>query len=83
MPEPKLKPCPFCGKLPYLIYDVHNGIFEIGCNNRRCKVIVYTNEINEKQKAIAAWNKRTEEKPTTFNDLRTFSEMREDWRDEA
>jgi len=55
----KLKPCPFCGGEPYFIKDESYGdLFEIGCSNRKCKLVVYTNDIAEKKKAIAAWNKR-------------------------
>jgi len=56
----ELKPCPFCGGKPYILEDEYYGTFEVGCNNRKCKLVVYTNDIAEKKKAIAAWNKRVD-----------------------
>ena len=53
-----LKPCPFCGGKAYLIHEESDGLWEIGCNNLRCKLFVYTNDIYDKKKAIAAWNRR-------------------------
>jgi Lar family restriction alleviation protein len=57
-----LKPCPFCGKKPYL-FECKDGfgktVFEIGCKNRRCKFSVYSKELGKDKKTIiAAWNKR-------------------------
>jgi hypothetical protein len=54
----ELKPCPFCGGKPYIIHQEFDGLWEIGCNNRRCKLVVYTLDVFEKGKAIAAWYKR-------------------------
>jgi Lar family restriction alleviation protein len=59
----ELKPCPFCGGKPYIIQEEDcfgNKLdeYEIGCNNRKCKMTVYTNEVGSKKRAIAAWNKR-------------------------
>lgn len=61
MSNEALKDCPFCGGKPYIIQEKMNGLWEVGCGNRRCKLAVYTRDMPEKKKVIAAWNKRVQE----------------------
>jgi len=59
MPEPKLKRCPFCGGEGLLgTYSLVNTLHHVFCS--KCEAHGPL-EYSEKQ-AIAAWNKRTEEK---------------------
>jgi Lar family restriction alleviation protein len=61
MGNEELKPCPFCGEKAYIIHEESDGLWEIGCHNQKCKLIVYTRDIYDKKEAIAAWNKRVKE----------------------
>ena len=58
----ELKRCPFCGGKPYLVEDTSymNSIWNIGCNNYKCKMVVYLDDPTVKKKAISAWNWRVE-----------------------
>jgi hypothetical protein len=57
-----LKPCPWCkrnGRV-YTNYakDKANLLFQIRCENPRCKVKPHTTIYKSKSRAIAAWNNR-------------------------
>ena len=71
-----LKPCPFCGNIPYIekrpMWDGARGYygrykFDIHCENCGCTVnlgannTIYTKENEAKNNAIKAWNRRVEE----------------------
>lgn len=55
----ELKPCPFCGQTARL--EFHPGsmnMYWVGCTNPHCNVVVYA---DDKEKAIAQWNRRLTE----------------------
>ena len=60
MPETKLKPCPFCGGKAY----IHDAICDDGAylftfvQCHTCKANI--EGFSSKEKAIEAWNRRTE-----------------------
>lgn len=56
----KLKPCPFCGKQPTLIHPEYPGEdYVIGCYECCCGFSYERARDPDKQKVIAAWNRRT------------------------
>ena len=65
----KIKPCPFCGKMPMIKSDIRYPrpkceamtAYEVVCNNYRC--IIYNADNNyykTEAEAIEAWNRRAE-----------------------
>jgi Lar family restriction alleviation protein len=58
MKQPKLKPCPFCGKRPTILYDNSGKFWEIVCLDSICVMTVETPYWNSEKEAIAVWNKR-------------------------
>jgi len=71
MPEPKLRPCPFCGSYKLGIYEVSGDkhYFRIVCKNPTLKTGWHHPHVegplaDTKEEAVAAWNKRaTEDQP--------------------
>ena len=55
----KLKPCPFCGKQPY-IKHLFDDVIWVECRNSDCQVIPTTRHKKTKKEAIEAWNRRAE-----------------------
>ena len=58
MSEPKLKPCPFCGKKATKLYDKDEAFVEIVCLNRSCDMVAETIFWATEKEATASWNKR-------------------------
>ena len=56
----ELKPCPFCGKQPTLLYPEHEGIddYVIGCYDKCCGFSYERARSKYKQEVIDAWNER-------------------------
>lgn len=55
----ELKPCPFCGKQPVVFLSVFSESYRIRCDGKSgCGV--ETAPYGAKEKAIKAWNKRTD-----------------------
>ncbi len=67
MSETKLKPCPFCGGEAEIYKETppdayKDTVYYVGCSNiDECLVVPETMGYHDKQKAIAAWNKRAED----------------------
>lgn len=57
-----LKPCPFCGKMPYIFTGVlikeDAVIYQVYCNNANCAMQPSTMFQPKKQMAIDEWNER-------------------------
>lgn len=57
-----LKPCPICGKMPYIFTGVlikkDAVIYRVYCNNTNCKMQPSTMFQPKKQMAIDEWNER-------------------------
>lgn len=74
MIELKLKPCPFCGKMPEIQNDTRwprygknagksVNAFEVVCKNTDCIIYGADNVyFLTKEKAVGAWNRRVSEK---------------------
>lgn len=58
----KLKPCPFCGKLPYWeeYVNMHPRSYALHCNSLEddCLERPFTSSYVNKEKAIEEWNTR-------------------------
>jgi hypothetical protein len=54
----KLKPCPFCGGKPTMLYDSDECFTEIVCLNINCPITVETNYWIGASAAVAEWNRR-------------------------
>lgn len=62
MPEPELKPCPFCGKNACL-YEWHRdfrSIYIVRCDTPRC-IGNHGVSWTHRSDAVAAWNRRAGE----------------------
>lgn len=57
-----LKPCPSCGKMPYIFTGVliknDGAIYQVYCNNPECEMQPSTMFQPSKQMAIDEWNER-------------------------
>lgn len=78
MPDPKLKPCPFCGSEAVVQKSNSFCPYRPGCMEPICcgffgDRIPYKN----KQDAIDAWNRRADEAPTPTKEHITTEEQRE------
>lgn len=63
-----LKPCPFCGALPYIIcnnYRHDERTYRVRCSNNDCPVIPSTYENTEERFVIEQWNRRYKNENTT------------------
>jgi len=57
----ELKPCPFCGVVPFArILSYKDRTFEVCCQNPKCCMAI-TGPRPTRDAAIAAWNRRTPE----------------------
>lgn len=63
MTETKLKPCPFCGKVPSGIRFVGNPInkWYVECTNEKCRIQPATSYHKMKGVVVREWNKRAKE----------------------
>ena len=57
MSEPKLKPCPFCGKIPTIEF-YKNEWYGIACENEKCKIQPNTAWLKKRANVIREWNRR-------------------------
>ena len=80
----ELKPCPFCGEEGFLekreLPDRPGAIrFFVCCRNGACHLKVETSLYSEEERAIAAWNMRTD--PTRAALVKALKEIRDDGMD--
>lgn len=58
----ELRPCPFCGGKVKLVTDLtqtKDPVYCFECED--CGVLVYMDDLNDKDKSIKAWNNRVSE----------------------
>ncbi len=68
MTAPELKPCPFCGGKPYLA-----NVEMVGCAYVVCTDCRMQSDDMSKERAIAAWNTRTNTIPDPLDDPRVVT----------
>ena len=61
MSLPPLKPCPFCGAIPILVYDEDYEEWQVSCICSSCEVLPNTFFFDTEAKATSAWNRRAGE----------------------
>lgn len=54
------KPCPFCGKMPFVIHHDRREGYQIKCDNPFCPAMPESIIFDSEQLAISAWNIRPE-----------------------
>lgn len=59
-PKPRLKPCPWCGKEPFLESDIdsYGRYFVLDCGHLRCRVAPRTRVYRTEATAVRHWNTR-------------------------
>ena len=65
----ELKTCPFCGK-PGLVQIDDDGFLVVGCDSQDCVCNIYEawkKQFTTEEKAIDAWNRRTEYDKTSVD----------------
>lgn len=56
---PHLKPCPFCGAVPWMLPDGETSRVRIACTNSKCRVRPQTRG-HSNLLVIKAWERRAE-----------------------
>ena len=59
----ELKPCPFCGAIPYVIcnkYRHDEFLYSIKCSNNDCSILPMTYEMSDLTDVIREWNRRVD-----------------------
>jgi Lar family restriction alleviation protein len=61
MKSETLKPCPFCGEVPIVEYDLNIKLYSVSCHSKKCHICLMTWARRKKQDAIDYWNQRAGE----------------------
>ena len=56
----ELRPCPFCGAIPTLVYEDNFKKWWIACNNDKCMIQPFTSLHINKGVIVREWNRRVD-----------------------